>query len=76
MSIRVIPYEEARKIVLENLRKWRDLLPREQRTMPFIIWKEHVLSPNDLVREVELNTELGKLIVIAEIRKLGYEMVT
>lgn len=75
MSIRTITFEEARRIVLEQLREWRNTLPKEQRMMPFIIWKEYVLSPNDIIREVELNTELGKRIVVAEIRKLGYQKV-
>ena len=75
MSVKTITFEEARRIVLRKLREWRDSLPKEQRTLPFVIWKEAVLSPNDMIREVELNTELGRMIVVAEIRKLGYERV-
>lgn len=75
MSVKTITFEEARRIVLQKLREWRESLPKEQRALPFIIWKENVLSPNDMIREVELNTELGRMIVVAEIRKMGYERV-
>lgn len=65
-----ISWEEARRIALENLRKWRDSLPPAGRNLKLMPWG---LSPNEMIREAEdPRSEIGQQIIIATIRKMGY----
>lgn len=70
MSIQYITREEARRMVLERLRQWISSLPQAERMLK-IIWGKYILSPSDMVREVELGSEIGWAIVAAELRKIS-----
>ncbi|MEM2385419.1 MAG: hypothetical protein QXO67_00400 [Candidatus Bathyarchaeia archaeon] len=70
MSVQYITREEARRMVLERLRQWVASLPPAERMLK-IVWGRYILSPSDMVREVELGSEVGWAIVAAELRKIS-----
>lgn len=57
-------------MVLANLRDWVNQLPASERSLR-IVWKKYLLSPNDMIREVEHDTEIGKLIINAKLQSIG-----
>lgn len=66
-----------RTIVLQRMRAVWDGLAEYQRNLPTYVFqdsdtgKEFTLSPNDVIREVELMSEQGKKIIVAEATKMG-----
>lgn len=72
MAVQYISWEEARSLVLARLRELALRAGPVERTLK-VIWDRYVLSMDDMIREVELNSELGRKIVAGELRKISYE---
>ena len=67
-----VSFAEARNLVLERLRQWMQELPEAERRRPRKIINFKPYSVLDLIREVEANTEVGKIYVMDEAKRLGY----
>ena len=68
----MVSYEEAKQIVLARLRQWIENLPVAERTMPRIVIRMRPYSPLDILREVEMDTEIGREYVYSQAKALGY----
>jgi len=67
-----VSFAEARNLVLARLRQWMQELPEAERRRPRKIINFKPYSVLDLIREVEANTEVGKIYVMDEAKRLGY----
>lgn len=67
-----VSFAEARDLVLARLRQWMQELPEAERRRPRKIINFKPYSVLDLIREVEANTEVGKIYVMDEAKRLGY----
>ena len=67
-----VSFAEARNLVLARLRQWMQELPEAERRRPRKIINFKPYSVLDLIREVEGNTEVGKIYVMDEAKRLGY----
>jgi hypothetical protein len=65
-----ITWSQARDLVLARLRQWVESLPPAERRLK-ILWGQRLLSPLDMVREVETLSDLGKQIIVAELNKIA-----
>jgi len=72
MAVPTISYAEARTLVLSRLRDTMTRLPVVEREKPRYIINFRSLSILDLIREVEMDTDLGRRYVYDEARRLGY----
>jgi len=72
MVAREITYAEAKRLVIERLRTWLAGIPVAERPLPRIIVAGKALSIPQLIREVEMDTPLGKRYVADEMRAMGY----
>lgn len=68
--VQYITWQQARDMVLERLRQWVATLPPAERMLK-ILWGQTLLSPNDMIRHVELLDDLGRQIVAAELVKIS-----
>jgi len=68
----VISYEEAKALVLARLRQWLQELPEAERGRPRKIINFKPYSVLDLIREVEMDTDVGRKYVYDEAKRLGY----
>lgn len=74
----VISFQQAKQLILDRLMTMRNAMPVSERDMPrYIIgdpatraWK--TLSINDLITNVQMETQLGKSYVYSEVKRLGY----
>lgn len=66
-----VNYEQARKLVLERLKRWIQALPPAERDLPSIVVGDQVLSPLELLQHVEKDTPIGRQYVLAEMKKLA-----
>lgn len=73
MSIMHITWQQARDMVLERLESWIQTMPVSERRLK-IFWGNYLISPNDMLREVQLLTETGKQIIAAELNKISQEV--
>jgi len=65
-----ISWSEARDMVAERLRQWIESMPPAERSLK-LIWHKWLLSPYDMLVHVQRMDEIGKQIVVAEIRKIS-----
>jgi len=68
----IISYYEAKQLILSRLRRVMEELPIAERAMPRYIINMKAYSILDLIREVEMDTSLGRQYVYDEARRLGY----
>ena len=68
----VISFEEAKQLTLARLRQWLEELPEAERRRPRKIINFKAYSVLDLIREVEMETEVGRMIIYDEMKRLGY----
>jgi hypothetical protein len=67
-----ISLAQAKDLVLARLRQWLQELPVAERERPRKIIDFKPYSVLDLIREVEMNTEVGKKYVFDEAKRMGY----
>jgi hypothetical protein len=67
-----ISFGEAKQLVLARLRQWLQELPEAERRRPRKIIDFKAYSVLDLIREVEMETDVGKKIIYDEVKRLGY----
>ena len=67
-----ISFAEAKQLTLARLKQWLEELPEAERRRPRKILDFKAYSVLDLIREVEMETEVGKNIVYDEVKRLGY----
>jgi len=70
--VSVISFEQAKELTLARLRQWLEELPEAERRRPRKILDFKAYSVLDLVREVEMETEVGKTIIYDEMKRLNY----
>lgn len=70
MSVQYLSSDQARTLVLSRLRQWRDSLPPARRELK-LLHLGYMLSPNDIIREVEHNTDLGQRILAAQLAAIS-----
>jgi hypothetical protein len=70
MSEVKITWSQARELVLARLRQWVESLPPAEQRLK-ILWGQKLLSPLDMLREVETLSDLGKSIIVAELNKIA-----
>ena len=68
----VISFEQAKELTLARLRQWLEELPEAERRRPRKILDFKAYSVLDLVREVEMETEVGKKYIYDEMKRLNY----
>ena len=68
----IISFAQAKELTLARLRQWLEELPQAERSRPRKIIDFKAYSVLDLVREVEMETEVGKKYVYDEVKRLGY----
>ena len=73
MSVQYITWNQAREMVSARLRQWISSMPPSERMLK-ILWGQQLLSPNDMLRHVEVLDELGRQIVATELRKISEEI--
>jgi hypothetical protein len=67
-----ISFAEAKQLTLARLRQWLEELPQAERSRPRKIIDFKAYSVLDLVREVEMETEVGKKYIYDEMKRLNY----
>lgn len=67
-----ISYDQAKELVLARLRQWLDSLPAAERERPRKIIDFKPYSVLDLIREVEIESDVGKKYVFDQAKQLGY----
>jgi len=72
MCLSVISFAEAKQLTLARLRQWLKELPEAERRRPRKIINFKAYSVLDLIREVEMGTEVGRRIIYDEMKRLGY----
>jgi len=70
-----ITYEEAKILVIERLRSWLEALPVAERPRPRIVVAGRALSIPELIREVEMDTDIGRRYVYQEASAMGYYVI-
>jgi hypothetical protein len=70
-----ISFSEAKDLVLARLRQWLQELPEAERGRPRKIIDFKPYSVLDLIREVEMDTEVGKKYTYDEAKRMGYAIV-
>ena len=55
--------EEEKRLVEDRLKSWINKLPPSQKTSPFFHALGVSLTPEDMLKEVEGNSQLGEIIV-------------
>jgi hypothetical protein len=65
-----ITWSQARELVLARLRQWIESLPPAERALK-ILWGQRLLSPLDMLREVETLSDLGQAVIVAELNKIA-----
>ena len=55
--------EDEKKLVEDRLKSWINKLPPSQRTAPFFHALGVSLTPEEMLKEVEGNSQLGEIIV-------------
>jgi len=68
----VISFEQAKELTLARLRQWLAELPEAERRRPRKIIDFKAYSVLDLIREVEMETEVGKKYLYDQVKQLGY----
>lgn len=56
-------FEEERQLALEETRAWIEALPEAQRAAPFLNVGGRDFSPLEILREIEAETEFGRIFV-------------
>lgn len=67
-----ISFAEAKQLTLARLRQWLQELPEAEKSRPRKVVDFKVYSVLDLVREVEMETEVGKKTIYDEMKRLNY----
>lgn len=67
-----ISYHEAKAIVLARLQRIIESLPVAERSMPRIAINMRPYSYLDLLREVQMDTDVGRAYVYMVAKQLGY----
>ena len=67
-----ISFSQAKQLVLARLRQWLQELPEAERRRPRKIIDFKAYSVLDLIREVEMETEVGKKYIYDEAKRLNY----
>jgi hypothetical protein len=65
-----ITWSQARELVLARLRQWVESLPPAEQRLK-ILWGQRLLSPLDMLREVETLSDLGQQIIVTELNKIA-----
>lgn len=73
MSVQNITWQQARTLVLSRLRQWISSMAPSERMLK-ILWGQQLLSPNDMLRHVEVLDDLGRQIIAAELSKISQEV--
>ena len=74
----VLSYAQAKQLTLDRLKKVRDSMPYSEREMPRYVLgapnaaKTETLSILDLIRQVEMDTPLGRAYIYGDVQQLGY----
>jgi len=64
-------YEETKTLVLERLRAWIASLPEAEKNMPRTVINFQPYSPLSLLREVEMDTDIGRAFIYQQATALG-----
>jgi hypothetical protein len=67
-----ISFADAKQLTLARLKQWLEELPEAERRRPRKIIEFKAYSVLDLVREVEMETEVGKKYIYDEMKRLNY----
>ena len=67
-----ISFAEAKQLTLARLRQWLEELPQAERARPRKIIDFKAYSVLDMIREVEMETEVGKKVIYDEMKRLNY----
>jgi hypothetical protein len=67
-----VSFAEAKQLTLERLRQWLGELPEAEKRRPRKIIDFKAYSVLDLIREVEMETEVGKKYIYDEAKRLNY----
>jgi len=67
-----LSFSDAKKLTLDRLRQWLNSLPESEKYRPRKIIDFKSYSVNDMIVEVEKESETGKKIVFDEMKQLGY----
>ena len=67
-----ISFEQAKELTLARLRQWLTELPEAEKRRPRKIIDFKAYSVLDLIREVEMETEVGKKYIYDEAKRLNY----
>lgn len=70
MSVQYLTLDQARDLVLQRLRQWNQSLPPQRRNLK-LMYLNYMLSPNDIIREIEHNTAIGQQIVAAQLAAIS-----
>ena len=70
-----ISYQDAKAIVLARLQRIIESLPVAERSMPRIVINMRPYSYLDLLREVQMDTDVGRAYVYMVAKQLGYVIV-
>lgn len=75
LTTQPISWEQARQLVLQRLSDWITTIPPAERALKVAFRPPGevgyiFLSPTDMLREVQLNTALGRKIIVAELNKI------
>jgi len=67
-----ISFDQAKELTLARLRQWLAELPEAERRRPRKIIDFKAYSVLDLIREVEMETKVGKTYIYDEMKRLNY----
>jgi len=67
-----ISFEQAKELTLARLRQWLAELPEAEKRRPRKIIDFKAYSVLDLIREVEMETKVGKTYIYDEAKRLNY----
>jgi len=73
--VSAISYQDAKAIVLARLQRIIESLPVAERSMPRIVINMRPYSYLDLLREVQMDTDVGRAYVYMVAKQLGYVIV-
>ena len=73
--MRALSYREAKMMALQHLTKLARTLPETEKYKPMYVIMGRVLSLADLIREVAMDTDIGKLYVYTWARERGIAIV-
>lgn len=78
MEVSALSFSEAKKLVTDRLRTFMAELPVSERERPRYVLTDPrtgryvTLNINNLIREVEMETDIGKAYVYSQAQYLGY----